>query len=74
MTKLRFRLHLSRNEALRYYRGEASTVIVRALTGQSLSFPAQHIRPFVDASGVNGLFQISFDNNNKLQSIQRIGN
>lgn len=74
MTELRFRLHLSRNEALRYYRGEATTVIVRAETGQTLSFPAQHIRRFIDALGVNGLFKISFDNNNKLQSIQRIGN
>jgi len=72
MTELRFRLHLSRNEALRYYRGEATTVIVRAETGQTLSFPAQHIRPFIDVLGVNGVFKISFDNNNKLQSIQRL--
>jgi len=73
MRELRFRLHLSRNEALRYYRGLASTVVVRAETGQTLSFPAQHIRPFVNAAGVNGLFKIRFDNTNKLESIQRIG-
>ncbi|WP_036314712.1 DUF2835 domain-containing protein [Methylophaga thiooxydans] len=72
MTELRFRLHLSRNEALRYYRGEATTVIVRAETGQTVSFPAHHIRPFVDAIGVNGLFKISFDNNNKLIGIKRL--
>ncbi|WP_438970101.1 DUF2835 domain-containing protein [Methylophaga sp.] len=72
MTELRFRLHLSRDVALRYYRGLAATVVVRAETGQTLSFPAHHIRPFVDAAGVNGLFKISFDSNNKMQSIKRI--
>jgi len=72
MTELRFRLYLSRDEALRYYSGLARTVVVRAETGQTLSFPAHHIRPFIDAVGVNGVFKISFDNNNKLQSIQRV--
>lgn len=72
MTELRFRLYLGRSEALRYYRGLAHTVVVRAETGQTLSFPAHHIRPFIDAAGVNGIFKISFDNNNKLQSIQRV--
>lgn len=72
MTELRFRLNLPREEALRYYQGQASTVIVRAHTGQTISFPAQHIRPFIDARGVNGVFCIRFDSNNKLQSLERI--
>jgi hypothetical protein len=73
MTELRFRLNLSREEALRYYQGEASTVITRAENGQSISFPASHIRPFVNADGVRGLFRIRFDSRHKLQSLERIG-
>lgn len=73
MTELRFRLNLNREEALRYYQGQASTVIVRAENGQTISFPALHIRPFVDAAGVNGLFRIRFDSQHKLQSLERIG-
>lgn len=73
MTELQFRLHLSREEALRYYQGQVSTLIVQAHSGQTISFPALHIRPFVDAAGVNGLFRIRFDNQNKLQSLERIG-
>ena len=74
MTELRFRLHLTREEALRYYQGHASTVVVRARAGQTLSFPAHHIRPFVNADGVNGLFCIRFDSERKLQSLVKIGN
>lgn len=73
MTELQFRLHLSREEALLYYQGQISTLIVQAHNGQTISFPALHIRPFVDAAGVNGLFRIRFDNQNKLQSLERIG-
>jgi hypothetical protein len=73
MTELRFRLHLPREEALRYYRGQATTVVTRASNGQTISFPAQHIRPFVNASGVNGLFRIRFDDNHKLIALERLG-
>ena len=72
MSELRFRLHLSRAQALRYYQGQASTIVVRAENGQTISFPAQHIRPFVDAAGVNGVFIIRFDDSYKLLSIHRL--
>jgi hypothetical protein len=72
-TTLRFSLHISRDEVLRYYQGSASSVIVRAENGQRLQFPAEHIRPFIDQHGVQGLFSISFDNDNKLIGIKRLG-
>lgn len=73
MTELRFRLDLPRDEALRYYQGQASTVIARASNGQSISFPAQHIRPFVGSNGIRGLFRIRFDDNHKLIALERVG-
>lgn len=72
MTRLRFRMNLTPEQALRYYQGMAKTVIVTAETGQRLSFPAEHIRQFVDSRGVNGLFAIEFDDNNKLVGITRL--
>ncbi len=73
MKELRFRLELPRDEALRYYQGQASTVIARASNGQTISFPAQHIRPFINAAGVRGVFRIRFDDNNKLIALDRVG-
>jgi hypothetical protein len=74
MKRLRFRMKLSPEQALRYYQGLARTVIVTAETGQKISFPAEHIRKFIDSSGVNGLFAIEFDDNNKLIAITRLSN
>jgi hypothetical protein len=72
MTELRFRLNLPREEALRYYQGQASAVIVRATNGQTISFPAHHIRPFVGPTGVRGVFRIRFDDNHKLVALDKI--
>ncbi|GLP99455.1 hypothetical protein GCM10007891_13090 [Methylophaga thalassica] len=72
MTRLRFRMNLTPEQALRYYQGMAKAVIVTAETGQRLSFPAEHIRQFVDSRGVNGLFSMEFDDNNKLIGITRL--
>ncbi len=71
-TTLRFSLHISQEEALRYYQGSAKSVVVRAENGQRLQFPAEHIRPFIDQKGVQGIFSISFDNDNKLIGLKRI--
>jgi len=72
-TTLRFRLNISREESLRYYQGTATSVVVRAENGQRLQFPAEHIRQFIDQKGVQGIFSISFDNDNKLVGLKRIG-
>lgn len=57
---------------MRYYRGQAQAVRVVADSGQVVQFPALHIRRFIDQQGIHGRFQISFDANNKLKSIERI--
>ncbi len=69
--KLTFSLHVGREQAMRYYRGEALAVFVVTDSGQSLQFPASHIRRFIDQNGINGHFQIHFDANNKLKSIEK---
>lgn len=71
-TELRFRMAISADEALKYYKGSARTVIVTAETGQRVQFPAEQIRPFIDSQGVHGYFSIQFDGNNKLIGLKRI--
>ncbi len=70
-TKLYFSLNVSREQALRYYKGLAKVVIVTTHTGQKLQFPAQHIRPFIDHDGIQGQFYIQFDSSNKLMKLDR---
>lgn len=72
MHELIFHLNLTREQALRYYQGSARSIIVTAETGQRISFPAEHIRPFVDVGGVHGHFRIRFDKDNKLEGLFRI--
>ena len=70
---LTFRLKVNREEAMRYYRGEASVVVVaRTDSGQSLQFPALHVRRFITQQGIHGRFRIHFDNEYKLLSLERI--
>jgi uncharacterized protein DUF2835 len=71
-TTLRFSLHISQEEVLRYYQGSANSVVIRAENGQRLQFPAEHIRQFIDQNGVQGTFSISYDNDNKLIGIKRL--
>jgi hypothetical protein len=72
MMELQFSLNISREQALRYYQGSARTVIVTAVTGQKLQFPAEHIRSFIDQNGIQGEFRIQFDKDNKLIGLNRI--
>lgn len=69
---LMFRLNVGREEAMRYYRGEASSVVARADSGQSLQFPAIHVRRFITQNGIHGRFRIHFDSNHKLLNIERV--
>ena len=70
--ELHFRLNLPPDEALRYYQGHARFVVVTAENGQRIQFPAEHIRPFINQSGVQGYFSSQFDESNKLLGLKRI--
>jgi len=71
-TELQFYLKISREEILRYYEGTARVVVVTATTGQKVQFPAEHLRAFIGANGIEGKFSIQFDNNNKLVGLKKV--
>ncbi|NEX22072.1 DUF2835 domain-containing protein [Thiorhodococcus mannitoliphagus] len=71
MQRFYFSLSISASEYLKYYRGTAGRVIVRASDGRSLSIPAVNLRPFVTQEGIRGHFCLTVDQDHKLVSIER---
>jgi len=67
--KNQFSLRISALEMQRYYSGQARHVIVIAENGQRLQFSAELLRRFVTQDGVQGWFEIEYDDAGKLQSL-----
>ena len=70
--RIRFYLNIPREEYLRYYQGNTQTVSVRAEDGRQVRFPAASLRPFVSHDGVQGRFEITLGEGNKLLEIRRL--
>lgn len=68
----RFRLYLTYEECRQYYDGSYVAIQVMAHTGQTVQFPAEHIRPFVTSQGVNGTFEMEVDNTNRFKSLKKL--
>jgi len=64
-------LDISADEYRRLYSGAARTVVARDLQGRRLQFPASALRPFVSRTGVQGVFIIRVDGDNRLLGIER---
>jgi hypothetical protein len=63
---------LSADAFLSYYRGSARSVIVRAEDGRRIQLPAASLRPFFLSDGINGEFELTLDDTNKLLEIRRL--
>ena len=70
--QIRFSLDISSEDYLRYYRGSAHSVVVRAEDGRKVRFPASNLRPFVTREGVHGRFELLLDEENRLQELRRL--
>ena len=67
------RLSIPADRMLAYYRNDAEQVLATAIDGRTVQFPAATLRPFVTHAGVNGLFEIAFDENSRLIAMRRVG-
>ena len=70
---IRFKLAMPSDTYLAYYKGHARNISVQSLDNRRLKFPAAAVRKFLTHDGVYGLFEIQFDENNKLLDIIKIG-
>ena len=71
MNRYEFRLHISSEAYLDYYRGTIRHVIARCANGQTVQFPASLLQGFVTVEGIHGAFVLTCDENNKCVSLQR---
>lgn len=71
-TELCFRLDLSSQQYLAYYRGQAGSIQTLSLDGRRVRFPASILRPHVRPDGVRGLFALRIDANNRVLDLRRI--
>lgn len=72
MQTLRFQLRLDAQDFLPYYSGRVKFISVVADDGRRIEFPAEHLRPFVSHDGIEGYFEIEFDDYNKIKSLRRL--
>ena len=66
-------IHLSAEQIQSYYAGAVRNVAANTSDGRVIHFPANILRTFVDRNGVNGVFEIEFDQDNKFVAIHRVG-
>lgn len=69
----KFTIRISADDYLYYYKGQAKQVIVNADDGRRVQFPASCLQPFVTRDGIQGVFVLRFDENNKLIGLEKTG-
>ncbi|MAA65513.1 MAG: hypothetical protein CL581_12125 [Alteromonadaceae bacterium] len=60
-------------EWLKLYEGVARDVSTVSRDGRTVRFPARILSRFALRDGVNGSFQINFDDTGKFHSVERLG-
>lgn len=65
-------LSIPADEFERLYRGTAKDVFAYSLEGLRIRFPATILRPYIRHSGIQGIFQIDFDHENRFVGIKRL--
>jgi len=65
-------ISISSDEWLKIYRGQTNLVNARSRDGRSIQFPANILSRYTTHSGIQGSYQISFNDDGKFQSIQQL--
>ena len=71
MNRYEFEVHITPAAFLRFYRGDAKHVVVRATSGQNVQLPAAMFRPYVSTEGVHGRFVIRCDADHRAVGLER---
>ncbi|QRY78651.1 DUF2835 domain-containing protein [Pseudomonas sp. PDNC002] len=54
------------------YRGQANRIQVVSRDGRQVNLPAHHLRPFITHTGVQGSFELEFDESGRLLALRRL--
>ena len=70
--RVRVSIYLTVDQVHAYYAGAVKNVAAKTVDGRVIHFPANILRSVVDKNGVNGMFDIEFDQNHKFVAIHRV--
>lgn len=73
MTSARFYLKLTPEQLLEYYQGFKKYVRVDTFQGYSIRFRAEHLRRWVTKNGIDGVFEIRFDEFRNFKELVQVG-
>lgn len=73
MTSARFYLKLTSEQLLEYYQGYKKYVRVDTFEGYSIRFRAEHLRRWVTKNGIDGVFEIRFDEFRNFKELVQVG-
>ena len=65
-------LFITKDEWMKIYRGETNIVYAKSRDGRSIQFPANILSKYTTHNGIEGSFVISFNDNGKFQSINKL--
>ena len=72
MQKFEFRLNITEQQYLNYYRGAVKQVIAQSSTGATIQFPASLLTKFITSTGVQGRFVLTCDDDFKGSEVRRL--
>ena len=72
MPSLRFSLQLSSDQYLAYYKGQAKHISVVCDDGRRIEFPAEHLRSYLTHDGIQGYFEIEFDQQYRFSALRKL--
>ena len=72
MKRFEFLINLSSEQYLNYYRGTVNQVVVQCTTGATVQFPAALLTRFVTATGVQGRFVLTCDDQHRGSEMRRL--
>lgn len=73
MPSIVFRVRISSDEWLAYYRGTARDVVARAEDGRTVRFPARALHRFLTRDGIMGRFRLDYDESGRLRGVEKLG-
>ncbi len=73
MSTLRIHVDIPEAELLRWYRGEARTLIARSDDGRRVALPVAVMRRFVTRQGLRGSFLLTLDHRDRFVSLRQLG-
>ncbi len=70
--KTRFSLSILPDQYIAYYQRSVNNVSVVAFDGRRIQFPAKLLQKFVTHHGIQGVFEMEFDDQNKFIGLRKL--